>query len=231
MEKVMQTYQTISGRTLDLTGADPAKIAFLERFQSVASTSTHNEMIALGYGVENPIMDLDAIPGRGAVTAEVIFTPAYRTMTDILFRKQMQEQNIAVEELAKQFTLTPAEAAERLGVTVGAVRQAIDAGRLGVWMKGGRAFITPRSLAAFRMSPRGPKARQARASTRPLAFCAGRQDAAHPVRRRADDGRRERQGRRGVQDVRGNHLTLAASRRIHRLGGQGAVRGVDAGGP
>jgi excisionase family DNA binding protein len=169
----MQTYQTISGRTLDLTGTDPAKIAFLERFQSMASTSTHDEMIALGYGIDNPIMDLDAIPGRGAVTAEVIFTPAYRAMTDILFRKQMQKQSITVEELANQFTLTPAEAAERLGITVGAVRQAIDAGRLGVWMKGGRAFITPRSLATFKLSPRGPKARQARASTKPLAFCEG----------------------------------------------------------
>jgi excisionase family DNA binding protein len=169
----MQTYQTISGRTLDLTGTDPARMAFLKRFRSMAATSTHSQMIAVGYGIENPIMDLDAIPGRGAVTAEIIFTPAYQTMTDILFRKQIAESGTTVEQLASRHTLTPAEAAERLGVTVGAVRQAIDAGRLGVWMKGGRAFIDPKSLAAFKISPRGPKARQARASTKPLAFCAG----------------------------------------------------------
>ena len=47
------------------------------------------------------------------------------------------------EQASAQFTMTPAEAATRLGVHVNAVRQAIDAGRLGAWMKGGREFGWP----------------------------------------------------------------------------------------
>ncbi len=170
----MQTYQTISGRTIDLTGTEAAKIAFLERLAAMAADgATHAQMTVLGYGTDNPIMDPNVIPGRGAVTAAVLYTRAYQVMTDILFRKEMTEEGITLEELASQYTLTPAEAAERLGVHITAIRQAIDAGRLGAWVKGGRVFIDPKSLATFKLSPRGPKARQARASTKPLAFCAG----------------------------------------------------------
>ena len=158
----MRTYQMITGRTLDLSGTKASAMAFLERLKAMTAASTHDQMIALAYGTENPIMDRNAIPGRGAVTAEILGTPVYRAMTDILFRKQMAERGTSVEELANHFTLTPAEAAARLGVHVSAVRQAIDAGRLGAWMKGGRVFINPRSLATFRLSPRGPKAKQRR---------------------------------------------------------------------
>jgi excisionase family DNA binding protein len=169
----MRTYQIISGQRIGLDGTEASKISFLERLQSMAVTATHSQMIALAYGTENPILDPNVIPGRGAVTAAVLFTPAYRAMTDILFRKQMAEAGIAPEELASQYTVTTAEAAERLGVHVSAVRQAIDAGRLGAWIKGNRVFIDPRSLATLRLSRRGPKARAPRASGKRPKFRAG----------------------------------------------------------
>ncbi len=123
----MRTYQMITGRTLDLTGADTSTIRFLKRLMAMAPASTHDQMIGLAYGTQNPIMDVNAIPGRGAVTAEILGTPAYRAMTDVLFRKQLAESGTSVEELASQFTMTPAEVAARLGVHVSAIRQAIDA--------------------------------------------------------------------------------------------------------
>jgi excisionase family DNA binding protein len=159
-----QTHQTISGQTINFSNVPAQQIAFLEKLKLMAAHrgTTHDEMIVKAYGPENPILDPNAIPGRGAVTAEVIGKPAYRAMTDILFRKEMIERGVTAESLAECFTLTPAEVAARLGVTVSAVRQAIDAGRLGAWLKGGRVFIDPRSLVTFKLSPRGPKRRQGR---------------------------------------------------------------------
>ena len=92
----MQTHQTISGQTVDLAHVPAEQIAFLEKLKSMAAHrgTTHDEMIVKAYGPENPILDANAIPGRGAVTAEVIGKPAYRAMTDILFRKEMVERNI-----------------------------------------------------------------------------------------------------------------------------------------
>jgi len=160
----MQTYQTISGQTVDLAHAPAEEIAFLDKLKSMGANrgTSHDEMIVEAYGPGNPILDPNAIPGHGAVTAEVIGKPAYRAMTDILFRKEMVQDGVTVESLAECCTLTPAEVASRLGVTVSAVRQAIDAGRLGAWLKGGRVFIDPRSLTTFRLSPRGPKPREKR---------------------------------------------------------------------
>ena len=57
----------------------------------------------------------------------------------------------------------------QLGVSVSAVRQAIDAGRLGAWLKAGRVFVDPRSLATFKLSPRGPKPRKTRRMARAKA--------------------------------------------------------------
>ena len=44
----------ITGRTLDLSGAKASAIAFLERLKAAASSSTHDQMIALAYGRQNP---------------------------------------------------------------------------------------------------------------------------------------------------------------------------------
>lgn len=175
----MQTYQAISGHTIDLATVPAKQIAFLEELKSMAAhpRATHAGMLAKAYGPENPILDSNAIPGRGAVTAEVLSRPAYRAMTDLLFRKEMLERGVTTEALAECFTLTPAEAAGRLGVSISAVRQAIDAGRLGAWLKAGRVFIDPRSLATFKLSPRGPKPRHARASKHATVRKARRQPA------------------------------------------------------
>ncbi len=139
----MRTYQIISGQTIDMAMVPASQIEFLESLQtmSVHPGTKYSAIVALAYGPQNPILDSNVIPGRGAVTVEVITKPAYRVMTDILFRREMIDRGVTVEALADCHTMTPAEAAGQLGVSVSAIRQAIEAGRLGAWLKAGRVYI------------------------------------------------------------------------------------------
>lgn len=167
------TYTTLSGHTIEYD-APADVVSFVARLQKLAAgDATEDQLIALVYCLDNPLMDKAAIPGRGAVTQRVLDDPAYRVMTDILFRKHVAENGIDVGQLAVAYTLTASEAAERLGVSRSAVHQAIDAGRLAAWVKDGRPYINPASLATFKLSPRGPKSKVPRASTEPLNVHAG----------------------------------------------------------
>src|SRR5689334_4911921 len=123
----MKTYQTISGHEISYEPT-PEVAALLARLQAMLEdpAATQDQMIALAYGQDNPILDPNVIPGRGAVTPRVLEDPAYRVMTDILFRKRLDPEGDQVARIAKQHTLTPAQVAERLGVHVSAVRQAIE---------------------------------------------------------------------------------------------------------
>lgn len=172
-------YTTIEGQELEYQ-ADAELQGLIDRLRGMLAdpAATSDDMILAIYSPANPIMNKTVIPGRGAVTAEVLANPAYRVMTDLLFRKGCSDEDVA--ELAARHTMTPAEFAQRLGVHVSAVRQAIEADRLGAWRKGGRWFIDPQSLTTFGKEKgwRGPApAREAgeapRASTVPLEAHAG----------------------------------------------------------
>jgi excisionase family DNA binding protein len=152
------TYTTLSGHQIEYDAA-PKLARFIGELEAMCRSAgeTEDAMIARVYSVDNPIMDTQAIPGRGAVTAKVLANPAYRVMTDLIFRKRVAEQGVDVEKLAGRYTLSVPQVAERLGVHVSAVRQAIEAGRIGAWVKYGRTYVDPAALASFRLSPRGPK--------------------------------------------------------------------------
>lgn len=181
------THTTLTGHRIDLEDPRPDVVAFLERLEAMVAdpSATEDDLIAVAYGRDNPVLDQSVFPGRGAVTPAVLADPAYRIVTDLLFRKRVAQDKVDVEKMAAEYTLSVAEAAARLGVHENAVRQAIAAQRLPSWLKGGRHFLHPRSVDAFQIAPRGPRAqeeRQAReaseAAGRALLVCVGSADGA-----------------------------------------------------
>lgn len=157
----MPTYTTINGETLTYEAPGGALAAFLERVQAAANepTVSENDMIALIYGRENPLLDHAMLPGRSMVTAAAFERPEYRVMTDLLGRKRIALGLLDVEKARARYTLSPAEAAERLGIHVSAVRQAIANHRLAAWFEDGRAYLDPLSVDSFQLARRGPSPR------------------------------------------------------------------------
>jgi len=155
----MPTHTTLSGHTIDYDRLSPKVSAFLKRLQEMLEDKriTEQEMIGLAYSLENPILDHTLFPGRGAVTKEVLADPVYHVITDLLARKHVATSGIDVDELADEHTVTVAAAAQELGITEAAVRQAIAARRLPSWLKGGKHYLSKRALRGFEASPRGPK--------------------------------------------------------------------------
>lgn len=160
-------YATMSGHEFEVEDERRDAVAFLERMQKMLEDPkvTENDMIALGYGSENPFLDHAMFPGRGAVTPRVFEDPAYHVMADLIARKRLAQDRVDPETLAAEYTITVPEAAARLGIHESAVRQAIASRKLASWVKDGRHFLHPRSLASYQLGTRGPKP----TSTRPRA--------------------------------------------------------------
>lgn len=163
-------HETLSGHRIEFEKPTGKLATFLRRAQAAAEDPkvTEDDLVALLYSAENPLLSPGLVPGRGVVTKETLANPVYRVLQDLLFRKHVAERKVDVQALADRHTLTPSEVAERLGVHVSAVRQAIQAQRLPAWVKDGRLYIDPRALDAFELVRAGPKAQG-----RPLTICAG----------------------------------------------------------
>ncbi len=132
----------------------PEVEAFLTRLEDMISDPKVNEqqMIGVAYSRENPLLDKTMHPIRAMVTKDVFDDPAYAVMADLLFRKRVAQEKVDVNKLAAKYTVTVAQAAEQLGIHQSAVRQAIEARRLASWMKDGKHFLEPSSLASFAQS-------------------------------------------------------------------------------
>lgn len=153
-----RTHVTVSGHRIDYEPT-PKVAAFLRRLEDAIGDPkvTERELIGLAYSSENPFLDHGMFPGRGSVTKDVLADPAYHVMTDLLFRKQVAEQEIDVSKLEARYSMTVPQAAVELGIHESAVRQAIAAKRLASWLKDGKHFIDPRSLKSFEVGTRGPR--------------------------------------------------------------------------
>ena len=164
-------YTTTSGGVLTLPDHDPALAAFFARLATAAADEsvTAGDFIALGYGLENPLMENKG--GAAVVTAEVHASPWYHALADLLVRKEAQQRALA--------PLTVAQVAARLGYHESAVRQAIATGRLPATKGRGGMVVDAKDVAAFEAAarPRGPKAgpnglrRWAHAVSRELCAC------------------------------------------------------------
>lgn len=106
-------------------------------------------MIELIYGRENPILDQTIFEDRGAVTKKVFADPAYHVLLDLLDTKRVQTGALDLAKAAARFTMTVSEAAERLGLSTSAVRQAIAAKKIPAMKRGPVYFLDPHGVDTY----------------------------------------------------------------------------------
>lgn len=142
---------SLAGHDIKYDDPDPKTERFIKRVQALADDpkSKTDDVVALIYGDENPILDRTLFPERGAVTKEVLENPVYHVLCDLLARKQAAVSGATPEKLSKRYTLTVAEAAEQAHVSADAIRKAIKARRLPSWKRDGEYFIDPKTLLAL----------------------------------------------------------------------------------
>lgn len=151
-------WTTLSGRELSFPEPTGELASYWERLQGAAADPavSHDALIVLVYHVDNPLLDRTLMPGRGSVTRAVLDNPLYQAMTDLLGRKQVQLGQLDLATAGAPYTVTLAEAAEALGLSQTAARQAIDSYRLAGWKKGNAWFIHPASVESYKAGNYGP---------------------------------------------------------------------------
>lgn len=150
------THTTASGDELTLQLTDD-ELAFYRRVRAMCDDPSKNagDVIDLVWSDQNPILAPSPIPGRGYVTAAVYARPAYRAFDDLAWIKQVHDRTVTQPDLS--FDLTVADAAARLGISEGAVRKAMTAGRLPRQKRKNKLYTTSAAVAAFVPSARGPQ--------------------------------------------------------------------------
>lgn len=143
-----QVHETISGQRIEYPDPDAAVARLLKSARAIVDDPerSSDELVALVYGRNNPILDPTLFPERGAVTRAVLENPVYHVLTDLLARKEAQERGTNFDSVKASYTLTVAEAAEELGVTEDAVRRAIRNRRLPAWVKEKSYYVNPDHL-------------------------------------------------------------------------------------
>lgn len=152
-------YVTLEGKEIAFDEPSPEVAAFLKRALVMLEDkkATDADLTALIYGPENPILSRHPLfPSQGYVTKEAFSQPVYPVLADILVRKHAQQERVDVSKIADRFTLTVAQACERLKVTDTAIRKAVATGRLASFRKGGNYYLEPAAVDALSMGKRGP---------------------------------------------------------------------------
>ena len=150
----MPTHNTINGRTIEYEPT-PVEAKFLHRVEAAVKkpSISEAELRSLIYGAENPLLEQQA--GYSFVTATAFENPVFRVLLDLLDRKRVQTGSLDPEKAAARYTLSVAEAAERLGIRDSAVRTAVLEGRLPSWTKDGQIRLAPASIDSYEVSRRG----------------------------------------------------------------------------
>ncbi len=159
----MKKYLTISGETIEYKPATTELAAFMERVR-VASEDPAVLVVqleALVYGLENPLLSKDVMPGRAVVTRATYEDPCFHVMLDQIGRKRAATGHLDLAAARARHTMTVQQAAKQLDITEGAVRQAIHNGRLSAWRDSGVYYLDPIVVTAYRVSRRGPPPSQA----------------------------------------------------------------------
>lgn len=157
----MERYTAINGEVIEYPTPDVETGAFLTRVVAAANDPNVSEhaLHELVYGRENPILDQTIFAGRGAVTREVVTSPLYSIMLDLIAQKQVLSGRLNLARAADAYTLSVADAAKRIGVTEDAVRKAIKGKRLATWKRGASYWLAPRDCDNYRehVVPRKPR--------------------------------------------------------------------------
>lgn len=169
----MQIHTTLAGHEVRYEVTDEVD-AFLKRVRAAVDDAAVSgaELLALVYSAENPILDT-SFPGRPRVTKAVLENPVYDVLQDLIFRKDVAESRMDVEQIAARYSVTVQEAAKELGVQPSSIIRAIQAKRLASWMKDGRHYVDPAALEQLEgVGRRGPKP----AIVAPLEYRVGRDE-------------------------------------------------------
>ena len=153
----MPTCTLSSGEVLSYADPAPDVAAYLERVRVAAADPrvSEDDMILLIYNVDNPIMDKELMPGRGAVTVAVMANPIYHVMTHYLEQKEIQRGLIDPAAAAACYTVSVNDAAEQLGITPSAVRAAIKARKIPAHLRNGQWYTRAEGIAFYKVSNRG----------------------------------------------------------------------------
>jgi excisionase family DNA binding protein len=151
-------YTLLSGETVEFATPTGELSAFLSRvLAAVRDPSVSDvELLDLVLGPENPLLDRSSVAGRSIATADVYRDPTFHVMLDCVARKRLPLE-VAPTTPRTRFTMTVPDAAQQLGISESAVRQAIYAGRLRASKEGGTYYLDPHSVASYRVSKRGPR--------------------------------------------------------------------------
>ncbi len=152
----MPSHSTINGRTIEYepTAVEARFLARLERAIDDPKIS-ETELRALIYGPENPLLEQQKQTGYTFVTPAAFEAPVFRIALDMLDRKRIAAGSLDLEKVGARYTLSVAEAAERLGVGGNTVRTAVGEGRLPSWMRDGQIWLDPASVDSYEVSRRG----------------------------------------------------------------------------
>lgn len=154
----MRRYKMLSGDVIEYEAPAKEVDDYLAQIKVAANNPdiSPGELVDLMYSEDNPLLKTGIIPGRGVVTREVSNHPVYHVMLDLLEQKRIQAGVLDREAAESQYTMTVSEAADRLGVSKSAVRQAIQKNKLAGRKVGRRWKLYPESVDAYEVSNRGP---------------------------------------------------------------------------
>ena len=154
----MNTYALLSGELVEYPDQPAAVNAFIARVTAAVNdpNATPAEVLALAYGVENPVLDTRTQPGRAIVTKAVFENPVYRIFGDLVGRKQLFAEG-ETDDVTDDYTVSVKEAAQQLGLTESSVRTAIAGRKLSAVKRNGDWYIHPLSVASYKVSNRGRK--------------------------------------------------------------------------
>jgi hypothetical protein len=176
-------YEMMSGHRVEYPDPEPKLQRFLDRVHKVfqARDKTDDDLIALVYGRENPMLE----GSNGWVTREVFDNPIYKMLGDLIVRKRIAMDGTDPDRLAAKYTLTVADVAAHKGVSEDAIRKAARESRLQSWVKGGAYFFEPRSIESVPLGTRGPMPKR----IEPLSYRVGYDKASNAqLRLRTDPG-------------------------------------------
>jgi uncharacterized protein YunC (DUF1805 family) len=155
----MPNYLLSSGEVIEYPTPAPHVAAFIGRVKAAAESPDAKPaaLLALVYGTENPILDVTSQPGYAMIGAKQLADPLYHVLADMVFRAQLRAVGQTAEDVYATYTVSVAEAAEQLGITVASVRAAITARKLAAVMRNGQWYLRPESVASYKVSNRGRK--------------------------------------------------------------------------